>query len=371
MCDGARSHRVRARRRRGVRSRRLRLQPPPVRTSSIGINYYGQEILDGASVALVASEEYSEAGRAIYPDGLFRVLVAFGKRYAGVPIFITENGIADSTDVLRPAYLVEHLLAVRAAIDVGVPVRAYVFWTITDNLEWADGYCPKFGLVAMNRTDAPPGLAREPRASYELFGAIARAADVTAEQRSAAWALVRSHARRRALRPFCRAADGKGALSEPVLRRFSRRDWRYGAREPAAGRAASVEQRLFGRVNATDWQQLAERLAGSWAASASTLQHALDDELGERERAARAALAELSEGVRAGLASASDALETLRTGAARDASDAMSRAEAAAAEWLGAVQRDVAARQRRDAAWLRRAGRALRRAWDGLVRPRR
>jgi beta-glucosidase/6-phospho-beta-glucosidase/beta-galactosidase len=70
------------------------------------------------------------------------VLVAFHKRYPAMPIMIAENGIADSTDLLRAPYLVEHLLAVRAAMDVGVPVQAYVFWTITDNLEWADGYCP-------------------------------------------------------------------------------------------------------------------------------------------------------------------------------------------------------------------------------------
>lgn len=42
----------------------------------------------------------------------------------------------------------------------------YLFWTISDNWEWADGYGPKFGLVAVDRAN---GLARMPRPSYHLF----------------------------------------------------------------------------------------------------------------------------------------------------------------------------------------------------------
>lgn len=42
----------------------------------------------------------------------------------------------------------------------------YLFWTISDNWEWADGYGPKFGLVAVDRANS---LARIPRPSYHLF----------------------------------------------------------------------------------------------------------------------------------------------------------------------------------------------------------
>lgn len=48
----------------------------------------------------------------------------------------------------------------------GVPVLGYLFWTISDNWEWADGYGPKFGLVAVDRSN---NLARIPRPSYNLF----------------------------------------------------------------------------------------------------------------------------------------------------------------------------------------------------------
>lgn len=45
----------------------------------------------------------------------------------------------------------------------------YLFWTISDNWEWADGYGPKFGLVAVDRAN---GLARIPRPSYHLFSKV-------------------------------------------------------------------------------------------------------------------------------------------------------------------------------------------------------
>lgn len=45
----------------------------------------------------------------------------------------------------------------------------YLFWTISDNWEWADGYGPKFGLVAVDRAD---NLARIPRPSYHLFSKV-------------------------------------------------------------------------------------------------------------------------------------------------------------------------------------------------------
>ena len=48
----------------------------------------------------------------------------------------------------------------------GVPIDAYFLWTVSDNWEWSDGYCPKFGLVDVDRGD---GLRRRPRPSYHLW----------------------------------------------------------------------------------------------------------------------------------------------------------------------------------------------------------
>uniref|UniRef100_A0A2P2JSN3 Uncharacterized protein n=1 Tax=Rhizophora mucronata TaxID=61149 RepID=A0A2P2JSN3_RHIMU len=84
----------------------------------IGINYYGQEVVSGAGLKLVETDEYSESGRGVYPDGLYRMLLQFHERYKHlkVPFIITENGVSDETDLIRRPYLLEHLLAVYAAM---------------------------------------------------------------------------------------------------------------------------------------------------------------------------------------------------------------------------------------------------------------
>ncbi|MBA0650341.1 hypothetical protein Goklo_017770 [Gossypium klotzschianum] len=198
----------------------------------IGINYYGQEVISGAGLKLVETDEYSESGRGVYPDGLFRLLIDFHERYKHlkVPFIITENGIADETDVIRRPYLLEHLLAVYAAKLKGVPVLGYLFWTISDNWEWADGYGPKFGLVAVDRAN---GLVRIPRPSYYLFTKVVTTGKITREDREKAWNELQKAAKEKQTRPFYREVNKQGlmyagGLDEPTQRPFIERDWRFG-----------------------------------------------------------------------------------------------------------------------------------------------
>lgn len=195
----------------------------------LGINYYGEEVVQGNAIAFVPGREYSDSGRAIFPEGLYRVLWHFHSRYnlgplrlRRIPFFITENGIADENDVLRPAYLIEHLLAVYAAMQSGVPVLGYIFWTISDNWEWHDGYGPKFGLVAVDRRN---NLARQPRPSYYLFQRIVTRREITREDRQRSWELVRS--RTLTPRPMWRSEDGRLGLDTPRPMLYSNVDWRF------------------------------------------------------------------------------------------------------------------------------------------------
>jgi beta-glucosidase/6-phospho-beta-glucosidase/beta-galactosidase len=187
-----------------------------------GMNYYGAEWIKDGRLDLDPDEEYSDSGRAIDPKGLYVLLKEAHRRFPDLPIVVTENGIADSTDVLRPAYLLEHLSALARARANGVPVAGYIFWTLSDNLEWADGYCPKFGLVAVDRAH---DLRRTPRASYFLYKEIVATREITADMRRRAWDAVASSAGRD--RPFCRAADAVAALAQPRTRPFSAKDWRF------------------------------------------------------------------------------------------------------------------------------------------------
>ncbi|KAJ7533177.1 hypothetical protein O6H91_13G036400 [Diphasiastrum complanatum] len=199
-----------------------------------GINYYGQEILSAAGLMLVDEEEYSEAGRGVYPDGLLEVLNAFHKRYRAhhpsLKYIITENGFADSRDLLRRPYLLEHLLAAYTALKQGIPLEGYFHWTLSDNWEWADGYCPKFGLVAVDRIHE---LKRHPRPSYYLYQQITKTGLVTRKQREREWNILQSEIKRGGSRPFCRAVDDRqrmwaDGLDKPTMRAIAEKDWRFG-----------------------------------------------------------------------------------------------------------------------------------------------
>ena len=85
-------------------------------------------MISGIGLKLVDKEEYSESGRGVYPDGLFRMLLQFHGRYKHLklPFIITENGVSDETDLIRRPYILEHLLAVYAAM-----LMVYAFILLT------------------------------------------------------------------------------------------------------------------------------------------------------------------------------------------------------------------------------------------------
>jgi beta-glucosidase len=98
----------------------------------------------------------TDMGWPVDPDGLTRLLTRAHRDYPEMPLVVTENGAAyadrrtDDGDVHDPdrvAYLRDHLLAVRRAIDAGVDVRGYYVWSLLDNFEWAWGYSKRFGIV--------------------------------------------------------------------------------------------------------------------------------------------------------------------------------------------------------------------------------
>lgn len=93
--------------------------------------------------------QVSETGfLANVPTGLFAAL-KWANRY-GLPIIITENGVEDSVDVLRPRYTIEHLHQVWRATNAVLPVKGYFHWSLVDNFEWERGWTQRFGLWGLN-----------------------------------------------------------------------------------------------------------------------------------------------------------------------------------------------------------------------------
>ncbi len=91
--------------------------------------------------------------------------------FTGIPVLVTENGIATEDDALRIAYMTEALAGVRRCLDDGIDVRGYFAWSLLDNFEWDSGYRPKFGLHTVDRVT----FERRPKASALWFGEVARA----------------------------------------------------------------------------------------------------------------------------------------------------------------------------------------------------
>ncbi len=80
----------------------------------------------------------------------------FAHERSGLPIVITENGMAGHDWVARDGavhdahridYLGRYLGGLKQAIADGVPVEGYFAWSLMDNFEWAEGYRYRFGLV--------------------------------------------------------------------------------------------------------------------------------------------------------------------------------------------------------------------------------
>lgn len=120
----------------------------------IGVNYYTRYMITstGAQKTL-PNVPVSELNWEIYPEGLFDVL-QLANKYAQklkIPIYITENGLADASDKKRPAFLLQHLRQVWLAQQAGIPVQGYLHWSLIDNFEWADGFEAKFGLLDRER----------------------------------------------------------------------------------------------------------------------------------------------------------------------------------------------------------------------------
>lgn len=98
----------------------------------------------------------------VQPDGLRELLVEVEAEYTGpanVDVYVTENGAAYADVVLpdgsipdaeRTEFLRSHLGAILDAIDEGVDVKGYFYWSLLDNFEWAWGYEKRFGIVRVD-----------------------------------------------------------------------------------------------------------------------------------------------------------------------------------------------------------------------------
>jgi beta-glucosidase len=122
----------------------------------IGLNYYSRQLVElekwglrNLAVDVCKSGHHpvkkNSLGWDIYPEGLCDLLCKL-KKYK-LPVMITENGICTPEDAVRWEYIAGHLRHIHKAMEQGVPVTGYLYWSLLDNFEWDKGFGPRFGLI--------------------------------------------------------------------------------------------------------------------------------------------------------------------------------------------------------------------------------
>ena len=127
-------------------------------------------------VHFVPRKPQTDMGWEIHAPSLTTTLTRIAKDLPGVPLYITENGgafpdklvdgVVDDQD--RIDYYANHLNAAFDAIEQGADLQGYYAWSLMDNLEWAEGWTKRFGIVRVSENDP----TRIPKQSFEFLKAV-------------------------------------------------------------------------------------------------------------------------------------------------------------------------------------------------------
>ncbi|MGA7147826.1 MAG: GH1 family beta-glucosidase [Microbacterium sp.] len=167
------------------------LEAMSVRIDTLGVNYYHGELVGGHAPAVPPIGGDAPTDRVtgspfpshddifwhdrglprtpmnweVQPEGLTRLLERVWDEYAqpaGTVLYVTENGAAYDDervveagevrvhDADRVDFVRSHLGAILDAVEAGVDVRGYFYWSFLDNYEWAWGYEKRFGIVRVD-----------------------------------------------------------------------------------------------------------------------------------------------------------------------------------------------------------------------------
>ncbi len=165
-----------------ILTKRVRIPEALNTLDYFGLNYYSPENIGlglGKGTPLLnrglpqGIETGDDGLTANLPSEFFRTL-RWANRF-NLPILITENGIEDASDLVRPKYLVQHIHQLWRAINFNWPVRGYFFWSQVDNFEWERGWTQRWGLWGLD----PATQVRTRRTSALVYGEICRTNSVS------------------------------------------------------------------------------------------------------------------------------------------------------------------------------------------------
>lgn len=151
----------------------------------VGLNYYTRDFIHFGGLSLpeifgtvCSLDHHATAGPRnclgweIYPEGFYHALQEISR--FRLPILVTENGICTDRDEERWSFIRSHLLQLYRSIQDGTQVFGYLYWSLLDNFEWADGFKPRFGLVEVDYSNQ----SRLVRASAKAYAEVCRTGEL-------------------------------------------------------------------------------------------------------------------------------------------------------------------------------------------------
>lgn len=137
----------------------------------VGVQAYTRTFIGPQGPIPVAEgTETTLTGWEFFPKALEMGVRSAWELSKGVPVIVTENGMATADDNRRIDYIDGALSGLHAAMEDGVEVLGYQHWSALDNYEWASGFRPTFGLIAVDRET----FVRTPKPSLAHLGEIAK-----------------------------------------------------------------------------------------------------------------------------------------------------------------------------------------------------
>ncbi len=149
----------------------------------IGINYYTRDLVSFSPFQpgflkrkFRPGVEMSKTNFiANEPEGFYDT-IQWARQFK-LPILVTENGIDDPEDTVRPSYLTQHIYQMWRAVNFNHPVKGYFHWSLLDNFEWERGWTQRFGLWALD--EQTQGRVKRP--SADLYAEICRENGLSAD----------------------------------------------------------------------------------------------------------------------------------------------------------------------------------------------
>ncbi len=153
----------------------------------LGLNYYSVDTVkfDLLNIKELFGKRYYPANSdfsatkfiANIPHGLYDSVKWATSTYPSLPILITENGVEDHEDKMRPRYIAGHIHQLWRAVNFNWPVKGYYHWSLVDNFEWERGWTQRFGLWGLDTETQ----VRIRRPSVDLYAEICRENGLSSE----------------------------------------------------------------------------------------------------------------------------------------------------------------------------------------------